>query len=99
MPKWREIAKVLNVDLEWLLADEEETLDDDEQWLMSVTQNPNLAFGLKELLEDVELVKGLKIDGLEWSVLETLNPALKLTKNGYVAVLYALRNGCARDQE
>ncbi|MEA3643353.1 MAG: hypothetical protein VBE63_25960, partial [Lamprobacter sp.] len=71
----------------------------DEQWLMSVTQNPNLAFGLKELMDDVELVKGLRIDGIEWSALESLEPALKLTKNGYVAVLYALRNGCAQDPE
>ncbi|MEA3643314.1 MAG: helix-turn-helix transcriptional regulator, partial [Lamprobacter sp.] len=76
MPKWREIAKELDVDLKWLLADEAQILGDDEQWLMTVTDNPNLPFGLKELLDDIELMKGLRIDGLEWSVLESLEPAL-----------------------
>jgi hypothetical protein len=99
MPKWREIAKVLEVDIQWLLAEDERALGDDESWLKASMEGEALPLGLQELIEDEALLKGLRITGLEWTALHTLKAPSSLTKEGYVAVLYALRNGCAQDTE
>lgn len=99
MPKWREIAKILEVDIEWLLADEERTPGNDQPWLATAQDDDKLPLGLRELLEDEALLEGLSITGLEWSALRSLQVPSSLTKDGYVAVLYALRNGRARDPE
>lgn len=99
MPKWREIAKVLDVDIGWLLADEEPMMSDEAAWLKASADDANLPLGLRELIEDEALIKGLKFSGLEWTALCTLKAPTSLTKDGYVGVLYALRNGCAQDAD
>jgi transcriptional regulator with XRE-family HTH domain len=55
--------------------------------------------GLHELAEDEALIKALRISAREWVALRSLRAPDDLTKDGYVAVLYALRNGRARDTE
>lgn len=89
MRKWREIASVLEVDLDWLLPGE----SIEQERLVSELSNQALPFGLRELIEDSDLIKGLKITSQEWSALKSLKSPENLTKDGYVGVLFAIRNG------
>lgn len=91
--KWREIARVLEVKVDWLINDADEHQVIDETWLEEALTEKALPFGMKELGEDKDLVLGLKISKPEWIALKTLKTPVKLTKNGYVGILYAIRNG------
>lgn len=89
MPKWREIASALEVDLDWLVNAE----SSEQEWRFSEMSNQALPYGLRELIEDTDLIKALKITSPEWSALESLKSPENLTKNGYVGILFAMRNG------
>lgn len=88
---WRSLATALGVNVGWL-SGEVATRDSSEIGPASILSDEQSPPGLRELAADAAMVAALEITNDEWEALRTMRPPGVLTKQAYLAVLYALRS-------
>ena len=86
------LALALQVSIHWLLGGENDdtlaTMETGTEHLLADSKTP---VGLATLAGDAALGDILSIRSVEWGALRSLTPPEPLTKEGYVAILLALR--------
>ena len=86
------LAQALGVSVHWLIGgDSSATLATKETGAEHLLADTKTPAGLATLAGDTALCEILGIRSVEWGALRSLTPPEPLTKEGYVAVLLALR--------
>ena len=88
----KRLAEVLGVPVQWLCGyDRTPTEAPAEIGTKHILSDASAAAGLVALAADRALAGSLDIQPAEWSALRSLAPAAPISKEGYLAVLLALR--------
>ena len=88
----KRLAEVLRVPVQWLCGyDQTPTEAPAEIGTKHILSDASAAAGLVALAADRALAGSLDIQPAEWSALRSLAPAAPISKEGYLAVLLALR--------
>ncbi len=87
----KRLADVLGVSVQWLCGYDQPTEAPAEIGPKHILADASAAAGLVALAADRALADSLDIQPAEWSALRSLTPAAPVSKEGYLAVLLALR--------
>ncbi|MCF7979063.1 MAG: helix-turn-helix domain-containing protein [Chromatiaceae bacterium] len=92
LSSWQALAQALNVSVTWLTEDEPVSAGESDgvEGILADESSPP---GLRDLASDAGMVEALGISAIEWHALRSLDPPGLLSREAYLAVLFAMRSG------